>query len=144
MTWKKKTKSCLANHLLAFWRRPHVSDLMFQFSLLKCFPQQRKFANWPTVYKSWDISGSKGGAARGKEGVPYHMLELVHSHPRQLCEPNLILQVILLGQEGSFLTKPENHALRKEKTRENSESEQNNISLKWRIDTSHLHCSAVL
>ena len=49
---------------------------MFQFSLLKCFSTAKK------VYKSWDIAGSKGSAARGKEGVPYHMLELVHSHPR--------------------------------------------------------------
>ena len=34
--------------------------------------------------------------------------------------------------------------LRKEKTRKNSESKENNISLKLGIDTSHLHCSAVL
>ena len=34
--------------------------------------------------------------------------------------------------------------LRKEKTRKNSESKESNIRLKRRIDTSHLHCSAVL
>ena len=42
---------------------------------VEMFSTAKKVCEKPMVYKSWDISGSKGAAERGKEGVPYHMLE---------------------------------------------------------------------
>ena len=49
------------------------------FNLLKCFLQQRKFAKNPQYITAW-TAGEWGG----KEGVPYHMLELVQSPPLTL------------------------------------------------------------
>ena len=49
------------------------------FNLLKCFPQQRKFAKNPQYIRAW-TAGEWGG----KEGVPYHMLQLVQSPPLTL------------------------------------------------------------
>ena len=51
---------------------------MFQLGLLKCFPQQRKFSKNAQYIKAGQ-QWSKGAAAQGKEGVPYHMLKLVQS-----------------------------------------------------------------
>ena len=65
--WRKE--NCLPNHLLAFWRQPHVRNLMFQFRLLKCFPQRRKFAK-NAQYKSWDSSGVRGQRHEGKRAFP--------------------------------------------------------------------------
>ena len=56
---------------------------MFQFRLLKCFPQQRKFAK-NAQYIRLGQQWSKGAEARGKEGVPQHILKLVQSPPLAL------------------------------------------------------------
>ena len=56
---------------------------MFQFSLMKCFPQPRSFtenAQYIELGQQW----SKGAGAQGKEGVRYHMLKLVQSPPLTL------------------------------------------------------------
>ena len=52
---------------------------MFQFSLLKCLPQQIKFAKNPRYIRAEKSAGSKGAAARGKEGVPYHIRACLQS-----------------------------------------------------------------
>ena len=57
---------------------------MFQFRLLKCFLQQRKFSKNARSIQELGQQWSKGAAAQGKEGVPYHMLKLVQSLPLTL------------------------------------------------------------
>ena len=60
-------KNCLPKHLLAFWRQPHVRDLMYQFRLLKCFPQQRKFAK-NAQYIRAGTAVEWGGSDPGERG----------------------------------------------------------------------------
>ena len=73
MTWRKKTVAL--KHLLAFWRRPHVRDCFNSvcWNVFHSKESSLKTHSLQELRQQW----SKGAAARGKEGVPYHKLELV-------------------------------------------------------------------
>ena len=58
--------------------------LNVSIQIVACFPQERKFSKNARSISELGQQWSKGAAAQGKEGVPYHMLKLVQSPPLTL------------------------------------------------------------
>ena len=104
---------------------------MFQFRLLKCFPQQRKFAKNAQYIRATTERGRSLSHAKACSVTPVNVVSLNYSQQQfVLSSGKVIFRLlkdihksiswsakkrqltgnILLGKNGSFLTEPENHA----------------------------------